>query len=323
MHHDGDLAGQQPLQLAPLGGLAVRRDRILDGLTVQHREDLDKALRILVAHVQPELEELIRRRPVRIQPHVALLGLAELGAVRLADQRASQREGLAAVHAADQLRARGDVAPLVGTAELQHAALVLPQPVEIIALHQLVAELREGHALRRIALQALLDGVLRHHIIDGDVLADIPDEIDKGIILHPVVIVDELGLVGRVGVEVQELAQLGLDPGHIVRERLLVQKVPLLAFHRRVADHARSAAHQRDRRMAAALEMLEYHHTDKMPDMQAVRRRVNPDVRRLRPFHQFLFRPRHDILDHAAPFQLFNKILHRLHTNKSANLVNL
>ena len=323
VHHDRDLAGQQALQLAALGRLAVRRDRRLDRSTVQHREDLDEALRVLVADVQPELVELVRGGALRVEPDVALLGLAELGAVGLLDQRAGQREGLAAVHAADELRARGDVAPLVGAAQLQDAAAVLPEPVEIIALHQLVAEFGEGHALGGVARKALLHGVLRHHIIDGDGLADVADEVDEGVVLHPVVVVHELRLVGGVGVEVEEMRQLGLDARHVVRERCLVEQVALLALHRRVADHAGGAADQRERLVAAVLEMLQDHHAHQVPDVQGVRRRVDSDVRRLRAFHQFLFRSRHDILDHAAPFQLFNKILHRLHTKKSANLVNL
>ena len=130
-------------------------------------------------------------------------------------------------------------------------------------------------------------------------------------------------LVGGVGVEVEETAELRFQARDIVVEGGLVQQVALLAFHRRVADHAGGAADEGEGLVAAVLEMLEYHYADEMPDVQGVRRGVDPHVSGLRAFHQFFFRSGHDILDHASPFELFYKILHRIHTNKSANLVNL
>ena len=220
-------------------------------------------------------------------------------------------EGLAAVDAADELGAGGDVAPLVGAAQLQDAAAVLPQPVEVVALHELVAELGEGHAFGRVALEALLHGILRHHVVHGDMLADVADEIDEGIVLHPVVVVHEFGLVGGVGVEVQETGELLLQAGDVMVEGLLVQEVALGRLHGRVADHAGGPAHEGEGLVSAALEMLQDHHAHEMPDMQGVGRRVDAHVGRLGTFHQFLFRTRHDVLDHASPSEFFNKILHR------------
>ena len=105
--------------------LAVSGDETLDRLAVEHREYLDVALGVLIAHVEPELVELVRRCIARIKPDVARLGLAELRAVGLLDQRARQRESLAARLAADQLGPGRDVAPLVGPAHLELAVLML------------------------------------------------------------------------------------------------------------------------------------------------------------------------------------------------------
>ena len=142
-------------------------------------------------------------------------------------------------------------------------------------------------------------------------LADIADEVDEAVVLHPVVVVHEFGLVGGVGFEVQEAGELRLDAGDVVVQGGLVQEVALRRLHRRVADHAGGAAHEGDGFVAAALEMLQDHHADKVADMQGVGRRVDAYVGSRRAFHEFLFRTRHDVLDHASPSEFFNKILHR------------
>ena len=71
--------------------------------------------------------------------------------------------------------------------------------------------------------------------------------------------------------------------------------------------------------MPAVLEMLEYHDAHQMPYMQGVSCRVNPDVCCRRPFHKFFFSSRHDVLDHAPPFEFLNEILHRMNYCLSFN----
>ena len=142
-------------------------------------------------------------------------------------------------------------------------------------------------------------------------LADVADEIQETVVLHPIVVVDQFGAVRRIRVKIQKTAQLRFEAGYIVGEGLLIEQVALLGLHRRVPDHTGRTAHQRDGLMSAILEMLEYHNAHHMTDVQGVGRRVDAHVRRLRPFHQFLLRPGHDVLNHTPPFELFNKILHR------------
>ena len=88
MDHDGYFAGQDLLEFALTGILAVLGDEVLDGFAVQHGEDLDVALGIVIGHIHPELVELVRTGALGIQPDVAFLGLAEFGTVSLADERA-------------------------------------------------------------------------------------------------------------------------------------------------------------------------------------------------------------------------------------------
>ena len=90
MYHTCKLLGQTLLQRSQ-----VRR-RIVLGyrLAVEQREYLDITLGVLVADVEPELVELIGRGVARVEPDVAALGLAELGAVGLGYQGARYGESL-------------------------------------------------------------------------------------------------------------------------------------------------------------------------------------------------------------------------------------
>ena len=189
---------------------------------------------------------------------------------------------------------------------------MLIQPEIVISLKKLVAELSERHSLTRLVGKAFLHGVLRHHVVDSDVLTDVADEIEEGISLHPVIVVDKLSLVGSIGIEVENLGELGTDTLDIVKEGLLIEKLALLGLHRRVTDHAGGSADQGDRLVTALLEMPQYHYADKMADVQGVSRRVDSDISGLRTFHKFLLSPGHDVLDHASPSQFLNEILHRM-----------
>ncbi len=143
MNHHSHFLRQTLLQDSQVRGCVVFGDQVVDGLLIEQREDLDVALGVLVADVQPELVELVRRSITRVEPYVAALGLAELATVGFGNQRAGQCESLAAGLTADQLRTGGDVAPLVGAAHLQFTAFGFVQMQEVVALQQLVGEFGE------------------------------------------------------------------------------------------------------------------------------------------------------------------------------------
>ena len=67
---------------------------------------------------------------------------------------------------------------------------MLVQIDEVVALQQLIGELGEGHTLAELAVETFLHGVFRHHVVDGDEFADVAREIDKGVVLHPIVVID-------------------------------------------------------------------------------------------------------------------------------------
>ena len=65
------------------------------------------------------------------------------------DQRRGQREQLRVAHAPAEIDAVDDVAPLVGAAHLQHAAVALVQLDEIVGLQDHVVEFEERQLLLR------------------------------------------------------------------------------------------------------------------------------------------------------------------------------
>lgn len=214
-----------------------------------------------------------------VQPDRAGFGLAELGAVGLGDQREGQAEAGHAELPADQVGAGGDVAPLVGAADLQLAALLAPQPVEVVGLQQHVAEL--GVRQPGFALEPRAHAVLRDHHVDREVLADLAQEVE---------VVERHGPVGVVhqfcrirAVEVQQLRELGLDRRDVVFELFPGQQVALGRLAGGIADHPGGAAGQRQRLVAGELEAAQHQLAHQMPDVQAVRGRIEAAVERDRP----------------------------------------
>ena len=139
VNHSGDFLGQTLLQGAQAGVGLLLLDERVDFLLVEDGEYLDVFRSVVVAYVEPELVELVGGGALGVEPDVAALGLAELAAVGLGDQRACEGESVVTSgDAAYQLCAGGDVAPLVRAAKLQVAALVLVEVEEVIALEELV-----------------------------------------------------------------------------------------------------------------------------------------------------------------------------------------
>ena len=272
--------GEAALKDAASGILLVLLREALDRLLVEVGEDLDVALGVLIADVEPELIESVGRGAVRVEPNVAALRLAELLAVSLGDEGACEAEGLGVVAegAADELRARRHVAPLVVAAELQAHAVVLIEVEEVVALEELISELRERQSVARRTVEALLHAILGHHIVDGDVLAYVAHEVEELIVLHPVVVVDQLRFVRLVAVEVEELADLLLDRLLVVVERVAVEEVALQALARRVANHTRGTTYEEEGLVAAALQVTEHHDAAQMADMKRVGCRIRAEI---------------------------------------------
>ena len=139
---------------------------------------------------------------------------------------------------------------------------------EVIALEQLIGELRERKSVAGGTIEALLHTLLGHHVVDGDVLAHLTGKVEEGEILHPVIVVHHLGSIGFLAVKVKELGHLLLDALLVVAQGLVIEQVALLALARGVANHTRGTTHQDDGFVATVLQMAEHHDATEVSDMQ-------------------------------------------------------
>ena len=174
-----------------------------------------------------------------------------------------------------QFHPRHDIAPLVRPADLQHDAEPAVQFAEIVALQDHVVEFEEGHRL--LALQPKLHGVECQHAVDGEMGADIPQQVDVAQLVQPVGVVDH-DRVGRTVAEAQERAEAALDPLHIRRDLRVGQHLPRLVFARGIADPRRPPAHQHDRLVAVFLQQTQDHDLHQTADVQAVGGAIEADI---------------------------------------------
>ena len=184
---------------------------------------------------------------------------------------------------------------------MEFAIFLLIEVQEVVSLQQLVGKFGEGEAVAGFAVEAALHAVLGHHIIDGDVLADFAGEVEEGVVLHPVVVIDEFGSVGCVALEVEEACQLCLDAGHVVAECFLVEQVALSAFARGVANHTSGTADECQWFVAGALEMAEHHYTTEVAYVKGICGGVNAHVGCSHAFGKEFFGARHHLVEHTAP----------------------
>lgn len=284
--------------------------KCVDSLLVKVGEYLDILLGLYVANVEPELVEGIRCGAVAVEPYVTTLGLAKLLAVALGDERACKTIGFGVVAKSTvyKLGTSGHVAPLIVAAKLKAYAVLLILIEEVVSLEQLVCELCERQSVACLAIETLLYRVLSHHIVYGDVLANLTSKVEEGKVFHPVVVVDKLGLVRLVAIEVEELSHLLLNSLLVVVESIRVEQVTLLTLARRVANHAGCASNKQVRLMSATLQMTQHHDTAKMANVQRVGCRVGAQIRRHHVGIEIFLSTGHNLREHAAPAQFFNEI---------------
>ena len=208
MNHDRHFLCQTFLQRTEMRCFFLFFDQGINFFLGQIGKDLDIFGSIGIAHVQPEL-----------------------ASVGFRNQRAGQSKSLTTQLTADQLRTGRDVTPLVGSSHLQAAAFVFIQIHIIVSLKQLVREFRKRHTDRRFAAQAFFNRFFSHHIVNSDMLTDIADKIQERIILHPVVIVYQLGSIRRVRIEIQKLGQLLLNAILVMTKRRFIEQVTFRRLH--------------------------------------------------------------------------------------------
>jgi len=80
--------------------------------------------------------------------------------------------------------------------------------------------------------------------------------------------------------KINQAGHLFFETGDIVVDFFFRQHFAHIRLSGRVADHSRSAAEQRDGRVPRSLHMRHDHNLHKVTDMQAVSRRIEPDIKR-------------------------------------------
>jgi hypothetical protein len=146
---------------------------------------------------------------------------------------------------------------------------------KIVRLKQHVAELGVRDALLAI-FQTPAHRFLRHHVVHGEVLADVaqPFQISDG--LRPIRVVGHDGGVGSV--KRDEPAELTAHAFHIGRQRFEREQLAFGRTSAGVAHHARGAAHQHDGPVPRALQPGEKQNGQQTAHVQAIGGGVEPDV---------------------------------------------
>ncbi|MNP23755.1 hypothetical protein D3C76_1164750 [compost metagenome] len=188
MHQAGDLIGQHILRARGFAAVFVFFFQGIDLFNVHKGEEFQEAINVRIGGVDPELVEFVRAGFLRIEPDCATFGFTEFGAIRFGDQRNGQAEDLVLMQTTRQVDTGRDVAPLVGTANLQGHAVQFVQAGKVITLQQVVGELGEGDALI-VTVQTLLNRFFVDHLINGEVLADITQEGQHVHAAKPVIVV--------------------------------------------------------------------------------------------------------------------------------------
>lgn len=126
--------GKHPLCLTGtrirVGGL----DKAFDLGLRQERERLEQAGHLSIGTIEPELVELVDGKHVGVKPYRIAFRFSELLAIGVGDDRAGHHVDIDAANLVNEIEAGGQVAPLVGTAEFEHAVVMVVQVQIVVAL---------------------------------------------------------------------------------------------------------------------------------------------------------------------------------------------
>ncbi len=148
---------------------------------------------------------------------------------------------------------------------------MLKEVVKVVGLHDHVVEFQE----RKTLFHALLIALGTQHVIYGEARAHLAQKLNIVEAQQPVGIIhhDSLALA-----EIDEALHLALEALSVVVDVLLGEHFSHIRAARRVADHGRAAADERDRLVACHLEAFHQRQCHKVPCRQAVSRAVKADV---------------------------------------------
>ena len=162
---------------------------------------------------------------------------------------------------------------MVIAAEFEFAPVFFVQHEEIVCLHEHIVEFEEGEP----PFVARLEALRRKHLIDGEMHADLAQKVDVVEVQKPIGVVDHDRAV--FAFEVDELRHLFAETLAVIVHRFARHHKAHVRPSGRIADHARAAADQHDGLMPRVLHVLHCDQLHEMPDVQAVRRGIEPDIK--------------------------------------------
>jgi hypothetical protein len=196
----------------------------------------------------------------------------------LGEQRRRDAVGEVASELSDVLHAHRDVAPLVRAAQLQVAAVVDVEPEEVVRLEEHVAELGEGDPDVG-ALEARSDGLLGDHLVHREVLPNVAEEVEQGQGPQPRRVVQEQRrALPRFFGELEVPGELLANRGDVGGELGVAQERALVDAAAGIPDDAGAPSGDDERPVPGELEASQRDQLQEVPDVQAPRRRVEPDV---------------------------------------------
>lgn len=181
---------------------------------------------------------------------------------------------------------RHQVAQLVGAPQLDPAAVLLVQDVEVVGLEHLVGELGQAHPSR--ALQPGLHAVPAQHGAHPEVPPGLRQEVHEAAVVVPAAVVQDGHAAQRRGAVVKKHFVVREDPLEALPDAAAVrlhhvggQPLPLARLPAWVPDERRGPSEQSDDMMAGAAEVQQADESEQVAHMEAVRRGVEAAVDRL------------------------------------------
>ena len=217
-----------------------------------------------------------------IEPHGAGFGLAELSAVGVGDERESEAVNGFGKFTAREVDSGGDVAPLIAAADLQVAVVRLFEVKEIERLQKHIRKFGVTDADVAV-FHAGADAFFGDHCVDGEMLADVAQEIEQRDGVRPVGIVEQLGGVFG-GLKIEELGELHLHRGDVGGEQFGRKQIALGGFATRIANGTGGPAGERDGNVAEILKTPQRNQRHEVADVQAVGGGIETAIEHSRPF---------------------------------------
>jgi len=182
---------------------------------------------------------------------------------------------------------------------------MIVQVQEIVGLQQHVGKFGKGQPF--LAFQTGADGVLCQHVIDREVLANIPHELDHIQPGQPVGVVHYPRRVA-LAVKVEEMCQLLFDGVGVGVDGFQRQEGAFAFLAGGVANHGGAAACQGDGMVSKTLQPGKRNQWHNVPHVQAVGGYIKAVIDGHLLAGEQVLHAFHPVKNHAAPLQFFKYI---------------